>query len=181
MRRAERILVYGVSGSGKTVLAERISRLTDIPWHSVDDLTWEPGWTEVPLKEQRRRIEAICAGPQWILDTAYVRWLDIPLARADLIVGLDFPRWLSLLRLSRRTIGRLVDRKRVCNGNRESLRMLFSRESIIAWHFRSFSPKRQRIHEWAADRAGPTVLLFTSPRQIHRWVAAGRGDLFDVP
>jgi len=68
---ARRILVYGVTGSGKTTLAERISQATGIRWHSVDDLTWEPGWVEVPADEQRRRIEAICAGPEWILDTAY--------------------------------------------------------------------------------------------------------------
>src|SRR5205814_2088122 len=83
-------LVYGVTGSGKTFLAERISAATGIPWHAVDDLTWEPGWVPVPEDVQRRRIEAICAGDRWVLDTAYGPWLDVPLARADLIVALDF-------------------------------------------------------------------------------------------
>lgn len=44
----ERILVYGVTGSGKTSLAKRISAATGIPWHAVDELTWEPGWIQVP-------------------------------------------------------------------------------------------------------------------------------------
>jgi adenylate kinase family enzyme len=39
----DRILVYGVTGSGKTRLAESISAATGIPWYSIDDLTWEPG------------------------------------------------------------------------------------------------------------------------------------------
>ena len=52
---------------------------------------------QVPEDEQRRRIEAICAGERWVLDTAYGAWVDVPLARAELIVALDFPRWLSLL------------------------------------------------------------------------------------
>ncbi|HEV8115086.1 MAG TPA: hypothetical protein VGP53_02525 [Acidimicrobiales bacterium] len=39
---ATRLLVYGVTGSGKTTLAERISRTTSLPWHSVDDLMWKP-------------------------------------------------------------------------------------------------------------------------------------------
>ena len=38
---SDRILVYGVTGSGKTFLAERISAATGIPWHAVDDLTWD--------------------------------------------------------------------------------------------------------------------------------------------
>jgi len=89
---ARRIFVYGVTGSGKTTLAEQLSVVTGVPWHSVDDLTWEPGWVEVPGDEQRRRIQAVCDGHEWILDTAYGQWLDVPLARVELIVGLDYPR-----------------------------------------------------------------------------------------
>lgn len=107
----DRILVYGVTGSGKTVLAARVAAQTGLPWHAVDDLTWEPGWVPVPTEEQRRRIAAICAGERWILDTAYGHWIDIPLARTQLIVALDYPRWLSLGRLVRRILLRSVDRR----------------------------------------------------------------------
>ena len=65
------MLIYGVTGSGKTTLARRVAGKTGLPWHSVDDLTWEPGWIGVPPEEQRRRIAAICAGERWILDSAY--------------------------------------------------------------------------------------------------------------
>jgi adenylate kinase family enzyme len=174
VRVAGRILVYGVTGSGKTSLAERISAATGIPWYSVDELTWEPGWIEVPDDEQRRRITAICSGEQWVLDTAYGRWLDIPLARVELIVALDFPRWLSLLRLTRRSIGRAVDGKPICNGNRESFRHLFSRDSIIGWHFKSFGRKRRRIREWKADQGGPEVARLASPREVEEWLATQR-------
>jgi adenylate kinase family enzyme len=46
---ARRILLYGVTGSGKTHLAARLSEKTSVPWYSVDDLSWMPGWQEVPL------------------------------------------------------------------------------------------------------------------------------------
>ncbi len=36
-----------------------------------------------------------------MLDAAYGRWLDIPLARVELIVALDFPRWMSKRRRMR--------------------------------------------------------------------------------
>ncbi len=166
----ERILVYGVTGAGKTTLAARLAQQTGLPWHSVDDLTWEPGWVEVAPDEQRRKIEAICAGQRWILDTAYSRWLDIALARCELIVALDYPRWLSLGRLARRSVVRAINRRTICNGNTESFRQLLSRDSIIVWHFRSFARKRQRINEWSAAELGPTVVRFTSPSATRRWV-----------
>lgn len=167
----DRILVYGATGSGKTALARRISATTGIPWHSVDDLTWEPGWVQVPDDEQRRRIEAICLAERWVLDTAYGRWLDIPLARAELIVALDFPRWLSLFRLIRRTIRAAVTGRSLCNGNRESFRQIFSRDSIIVWHFKTFKRKRRRIRTWEADPPVPQVTRLTSPRQADNWLA----------
>jgi adenylate kinase family enzyme len=166
----DRILVYGVTGSGKTTLAARVAEQTGLPWHSLDDLTWEPGWVEVPAEEQRRRVEAVCAADQWIIDTAYSKWIDVPLARVELIVGLDYPRWLSLGRLLRRSVVRALDRRPVCNGNTESLRQLFSSDSIVVWHFRSFKRKRARIRAWSAAQSGPAVVRLSSPRATRRWL-----------
>ncbi|GAB3506246.1 adenylate kinase [Amycolatopsis cihanbeyliensis] len=171
---ARRIFVYGVTGSGKTTAAARIATATGLPWHSVDDLTWEPGWVQVPDEEQRRRIAAICAGEEWILDTAYGKWLEIPLARVELIVALDYPRWLSLARLLHRTARRIIDGRLVCNGNWETLRQAMGNDSIIRWHLQSFGRKRERIRRWCADTSGPTVLRCTSPRQLERWLRQPR-------
>jgi adenylate kinase family enzyme len=174
---AERVLVYGVTGSGKTTLARRIAERSGLPWHSVDDLTWEPGWIAVSADEQRRRISAICAGEQWVLDSAYSAWLDVVLGRTDLIVALDYQRWRSLGRLLRRTAIRAVDHRLICNGNTESVRQILARDSIIAWHFRSLARKQSRMRAWAADPAGPPVILLSSPGAARDWLAdLGRGD-----
>ena len=168
---ARRLLVYGVTGAGKSTLAAQLSVATGIPWHAVDDLTWRPGWVEVPQEEQRRSIEAICAEPAWILDTAYGTWRDVPLRYAPVVVALDYSRWFSLLRLVRRTLLRWVHRTPVCNGNYEDLRsMLSPRRSIVSWHFRSFRSKRERIRAWADDPAGPRVVVLGSPGETRRWL-----------
>ncbi len=158
-------------------MARRISRATSLPWHSVDDLTWEPGWVEVPQDEQRRRIAEICAGEEWILDTAYGKWIDIPLGRAELIVALDYPRWLSLQRLLRRTVMRAVRRTEICNGNRESLKTALSKDSIVAWHFQSFDRKHRRIQRWVDEPGGPAVVRFTHPREAEAWLRHLPGEV----
>jgi adenylate kinase family enzyme len=168
--RPSRILVYGVTGSGKTTLAELIGVSLGLPWHPVDDLTWEAGWVGVPDDVQRARVIAICERDEWVLDAGYSGWIDVPLSAADLVVGLDFPRWVSLRRLLWRTVKRVVTREPICNGNRESMRQVFSRDSIIAWHFRSFARKRRQMREWAAGPSGDKVLLFRSPAAVARWL-----------
>lgn len=171
---ADRILLYGVTGTGKTTLAAQLASRTGLPWHSVDDLTWEPGWTEVPLGTQRRRIAEICAGERWILDTAYGKWREIPMARVQLIVALDYPRWVSLRRLVWRTLRRMIDKNTICNGNTETVRQAFSRDSIVVWHFRSFASKRDTIRAWVGSPPGAAeeVVRLTSPRATRRWLSS---------
>jgi adenylate kinase family enzyme len=149
---AKRILVYGVTGSGKTTFAKEVAAALSLPFHEADQLTWGPGWKQVPLELQRQRIQEIVDEDEWVLDTMYGTWTDIPLARAEVMIALDYPRWLSLSRLLRRSVARLFDQKEVCNGNTESFRMLFSRDSIVAWHFRSFARKRERPQPRLAGR-----------------------------
>lgn len=166
----DRIVVYGVTGSGKSTLAARIAERAGLPYISADDLTWLPGWIPVSDEEQRRRITEVCAGDRWVLDAAYTRWRDVVLPRAQLIVGLDYPRWLSLGRLVRRTAVRSLTRERICNGNVESVRQMFSADSIIRWHFASFARKRETIRAWAAEPPGPAVVRLTSVRETRRWL-----------
>ena len=167
---AQRYLIYGVTGSGKTTLAGQLAERTGLPWHHVDALTWLPEWTPVPDDEQRAIVARLCAEDAWILDSAYAKWLDVPLGRADVIVGLDYPRWLSLWRVTVRTLRRARDKQRICGDNVETWRRAFSRDSMVVWHFRSFARKRARIRAWAADPQGPSVVHLRTTRQTREWL-----------
>jgi adenylate kinase family enzyme len=168
--RPTRYLIHGVTGSGKTTLAADIAARTGLPWHSMDELTWEPGWVAVQADVQRERAAVVCAQDAWVMDTAYSSWLDLALSRAQVVVALDYPRWVSLARLLRRTVTRVVDKQQICNGNTESWRLAFSRDSIILWHFRSFGRKRERIRSWLRDPPGPEIVHLTSPRATAAWL-----------
>lgn len=167
-----RILIYGVTGSGKTTLARRVSERLRLPLHLVDDLRWEPGWVAVPTDLQRARIEAVCSTPAWVLDSAYGAWIDAPLAAADLVVGLDFPRHVSLSRLLVRSVRRVVRKTPACNGNTESLGRLLSRDSILVWHFQAYARTRRTMRHWQDSLSGPQVLLFRNQSAVDEWLNA---------
>ncbi len=170
----DRVLLYGVTGSGKSTAALAIGELTGHPVTLVDELTWLPGWVPVPEARQCEVIGEIVAGERWLLDTAYGSWRDLVVPRAELVIGLDYPRWLSLARLVRRTVARAITKEPMCNGNVESWRKVVARDSIIAWHFQSFARKRDRMRAWAASPDGPDVLLFTHPRELASWIESLR-------
>lgn len=167
----DRVLLYGVTGSGKSTAALAVGARTGHPVTLVDELTWLPGWVSVDEDEQRRVIGEVVAGERWILDSAYGAWLDLVLPRAQLVVGLDYSRWLSLARLVRRTVHGAITKEPRCNGNVETFRKVFDRSSIIRWHVASFARKRDRMRGWAASPDGPQVLLFRRPRDLEAWIA----------
>lgn len=167
----KRILIFGVSGSGKTTLAEKLAAKTGIPLHLADEIAWNPGWQEVPMAEQLRRVLEIVEQDAWILDSAYGKWLDVVFPRVELIVCLDYPRAISLTRLIRRTFRRCLYKEKSCNGNQESFRKVFSRDSIILWFFKSFSNKNKQMRQWASRANGKTVITCKSPKDAEHWLS----------
>ncbi|NYE94128.1 adenylate kinase family enzyme [Psychromicrobium silvestre] len=174
---AHRVLIYGVTGSGKSTLALRLSTLTGFEAHLVDEeIGWLPGWQGRPEAQMRELAAELAAGESWIFDSTYSKFRDLLLSRTELIIGLDYPRSLTLFRLIRRTVRRIVRREQVCNGNVETWAKVFSSDSILIWHFKSFTRKRRAMREFAAqaamDHSAPRVLLFKHPDQTDRWLAS---------
>lgn len=175
VQHARRILLYGVTGSGKSTAAVEVGARLGLPVHLADEeFGWLPGWVQRPAPEMRALAAAAASEPEWVFDTAYGTFRDLVEPHADVVIGLDYPRWISLGRLLRRTVIRAVDRRPICNGNVETPRQAFSRDSIIVWHFRSFARKRATMRAWAARAEGPPVLLVRRPRDFDQLVNALR-------
>lgn len=177
VQRARRILVFGATGSGKSTLALSLGRRRGLPVTLIDDLAWDPVWVQVARPEMDARILPRYAAAKWVIDTVYGVHREQALGRADVVVGLDYPRWVSLRRLLRRTARRIVTREPCCNGNIETLPRALSRDSIIAWHVRTWAHKRRTMRAWATDPDGPPVLLLDRPRDAAILLAA----LSDTP
>jgi adenylate kinase family enzyme len=180
VRSPKRILIYGVTGAGKSTLARQVGDISKIPVHSVDDLSFEANWVSVELGEQRRRIGEIAAQDEWILDSAYGSWIDLVLPRVELVVCLDYPRLTSLGRVIWRTIRRSITGERVCNGNRESWGKAISKDSIIGWHFKSFRRKRERMRQWATTKTTFQVIRFKFPSEAEIWIRNLKGKTGSV-
>lgn len=167
-----RVLFYGVTGSGKSSAARAYAAASGLPEFSADDdIGWLPGWQQRSVEHQRLLAADVASRDRWVLDSAYGFWRDIVVPRAELVVALDYPRWLSLSRLVRRSVRRVVTRQPVCNGNVETLARLLAKDSIFYWHFNSFARKRRVLKEWQSSPDMPAVMVFRRPRDLDNWLA----------
>ena len=95
----DRVLLYGVTGSGKSTAALAVGARTGHPVTLVDELTWLPGWVPVDGSVQRELIGDVVAGEWWLLDSAYGR---LVLAKVLGLAGLvAFGAWNRLRVLPR--------------------------------------------------------------------------------
>jgi adenylate kinase family enzyme len=95
-----RIIVVGSQGSGKTRLSLALGAKLGLPVIHLDTLYWRPGWKPSDKWDFRSRVSEAIAADGWIVDGSYSGLcLDLTIARADLFVSLDRPRWLCAWRV----------------------------------------------------------------------------------
>jgi adenylate kinase family enzyme len=88
-----KVAIIGNGGGGKSVLSRRLSDVTGLPVHEIDDLQWEqPGWVAVPPEVVRERHDRILADRRWIID-GWGPWESIEqrFGEADTIIVVDLP------------------------------------------------------------------------------------------
>jgi adenylate kinase family enzyme len=93
----------GPAGSGKTTLAARLARNLDLPAVHLDWHLWS-GTRPFPDAEQRRRMPALLADDNWVVEGAYWRVTDLLFEAATVVVVLDVPFLRSFPRYVRREL-----------------------------------------------------------------------------
>ncbi|MGE0132268.1 MAG: adenylate kinase [Blastocatellales bacterium] len=170
----KRISVVGTSGSGKTTFAGRLSEILGIPHVELDALHWEADWMPAPDGVFRSRVQQAINAESWVVDGNYGKMArDLVWERADTVVWLDFSLLVILSRLLRRTFRRAVLGEECCNGNREQLSRVFSRDSIILWGLQTYKRRRAEygVSLVLLGQRGAQTVRLRSPKEADRWLA----------
>ena len=167
-----RIVVLGASGSGKSVLAERLARALEVPFVELDALFWEPGWVESSDEVFGARISAALAGDAWVVAGSYRRLATTLIwPRADRIVCLDLPLHLTLRRLMGRIWRRWRTQELLWGTNVERFWPQFKvwdpKASLVGFSISTHRSRRQQYLELIQDRTyAGRALRLTTPRQV---------------
>ncbi len=169
--------MIGCSGAGKSTLATAIAREAGIPCLELDAIHHLPGWTVRPLDEFRDDVARFVAGDAWVVDGNYSKARDLVWGRADTVLFVDLPRATVMRQLVRRSVGRILRRTELWNGNRESLRGLLSlgpEDNILLWSWKRHPINRRRFDDARGDPRWAHVefVRFRTHAQAERWLAS---------
>jgi adenylate kinase family enzyme len=167
-----RVSIIGPGGAGKSTLARVLGERTGLPVVHLDARYWRAGWSPTPPDEWRREVEALVAGPAWILDGNYGGTLDLRLAASDTVVFLDFARARCLWRVAARAWRhRGESRPDMAPGCPERLTREFVR---WIWEY----PRRRRpgvLRRLALLPPAVRVVRLRSPRAVAQWLREAAG------
>ena len=170
-----RINVVGSSGAGKSRLAATLARKLHCSHIELDALHWGPHWTEAPLGDFRAEVAALVQHEAWVIDGNYGSKIrDILWARATTVVWLDYPLSLVLWRLVRRSLQRLLTRKKLWNGNRETLwGQFFAKDALIRYAVNTHQRRRVQMQHAMADAIYGHIdfVQLSSPAATEAWLA----------
>jgi adenylate kinase family enzyme len=99
-----KIVILGVSASGKSTFARKLGEKTGLPVTYMDALMWKPGWEYIGDEETVRLIKEASEKEQWVIEGYIDKQVRVDLFnKADTILYLDYPGWLSAWRYIKRT------------------------------------------------------------------------------
>ncbi len=126
-----KIRIIGGPGSGKTFLAEKLSRQLGIPRYDLDELQWDNRADSYGTKrdpgERDALLRRILREDDWIIEGVYYAWCGRSFEDADRIMVLEVPRRLYRASIVRRFVRRKLGLE---TGKRETLRSL---AALLKW------------------------------------------------
>ena len=171
----KRIVVIGVTGSGKSVLAGQLAQKLGLDYIELDALFWKPGWVESDREDFLQKVDLATRAPAWALagNYSFARHLIWP--RAEAVVWLDYPFLLNFSRLVKRTLQRWWTQEPLWGTNYERLfpqLRIWSKDSLFYWQVHSY-----RKHKWLYPQliANPEYshlkfFHFKTPHETEEWL-----------
>jgi len=152
-----RICIMGPSNSGKSTLADAISRKTALPAVHLDQLHHTPGtqWIpRAPAEFMRLHADAV-SQEKWVMDGNYTKCIEERLARATGFILLDVKVPVALIRYIRRCYSS-TPRVGGLKMSREHVTLEMLKYIILT------APKNRKRHKTLYDQVSLPKLLLNS-------------------
>ena len=170
-----RIVVIGVTSSGKSTLAKTLASRFDMDFIELDALYWEPNWQGAPLDILRDRVERATLAEKWAVAGNYHMVRDLIWPNAEAIIWLDYPFLTVLWQLTCRTFKRWWTQEVLWGTNVELLYVHFqfwSEKSLFHWLFKTYWRRKREVPLLLSDPQYRHLALIRlrHPRETKQWL-----------
>lgn len=159
-------MIIGSGGAGKSTLAKQLGEKLGLPVYHLDVYYWNPGWVPTSNEEWDLFLEELVKNDSWIIDGNYGRTYDIRMRRADIIILLDYSRWLTIFRvIKRRMMYHGKTRPDMNKGCPEALDLDFLK---WVWNFRKtrIPGIMEKLHHYKDKR----IIILKSPKEARSFL-----------
>jgi len=166
--------VVGTSGSGKSTAAKQIAKLLSLKHVEIDEVMWLPNWTKRDPSELQSLIQEELNKGSVVIDGNFAT-RGISPSPGDVLVFLDYPRWLVISRLTRRSLARVIFRKELWSGNREEFSFLVSPDpelNPILFAYLSHAERRSTYSKLLQDSTHTENYIIKNPKQLRKLLGA---------
>ena len=154
-----KIHIIGCSGTGKTYLADALSKKLNIPHYDLDELMWDNSGgygAKRNTAERDAMLAEILAKPDRITEGVYYAWVGDCFAQADVIYLLDIPPRVYKSRIIRRHIRRRLG---IEQGKKETLKSVIA---LLRWTDRFQRENMAEIRKILKEYESKTVVINTA-------------------
>jgi len=171
-----RIVIIGTTSTGKSTLAESLSKRLDLNCVDLDALHWEPNWQGAPLEVFRARVVEATKTGRWVVAGNYSSVRDLLWSQAEVVIWLDYSFLTIFGRLWNRTWRRWWQNELLWGTNRENMwkhLQLWSEESLFHWLFKTYWRRKREFPELLAlpEHRHLKLFQFKDPKETDEWLA----------
>ncbi len=155
----QRICIIGPSSSGKSTLAQHLSKAWGLPVHHLDLIAHIPGtnWVRGPVSEFIATHDEIIKSEEWIIDGNYSDCMPQRFRHADTVIWLDPPLWGTIWRYIRRSLKNDPARPGKLQGARRELSIHLIKYTLV-----NYPRNRAKYRQMMAQTPRLKVIIIKS-------------------
>jgi adenylate kinase family enzyme len=165
MNLGKKIVIIGVSASGKSTFARQLGAKTNLPIVFTDAIMWNPGWAYIGDEETVQKLKEESSRDEWIIE-GYISKdaRTFVLDCADTIIYLDYPRMVAAVRYIKRWWKHRKNARPELEGSPENFDFKFLKVVWTKAEARSFDKFLGQIND-----QGKIIRLY-SPREAENFL-----------